>query len=94
MLLMEYHLTIPTKVTQDSGVVQTLATGYLPLTLMIIASIQVLKGVAASALYGYRGGNGAILITTKSGMKSKGVGVEVNDNFTVNNVIDLRGLPI
>ena len=55
-----------------------------------IASIQVLKGVAGSALYGYRGGNGAILITTKSGAKSKGVGVEVNDNFTVNNVIDLR----
>src|SRR6185436_856094 len=40
-----------------------------------ISNIQVLKGVAASALYGYRGGNGAILITTKSGLKSKGVGV-------------------
>lgn len=34
-----------------------------------IESIQVLKGAAASALYGYRGGNGAILITTKSGKK-------------------------
>ena len=31
-----------------------------------IESILVLKGVAASALYGYRGGNGAILIRTKS----------------------------
>ena len=55
-----------------------------------IANIQVLKGVAASALYGYRGGNGAILITTKSGSRSKGVGVEVNDNFTVSNVVDQR----
>jgi TonB-linked SusC/RagA family outer membrane protein len=54
-----------------------------------IESIQVLKGVAASALYGYRGGNGAILITTKSGAKSKGIGVEVNNNFTVVSVHDL-----
>jgi len=55
-----------------------------------IESIQVLKGVAASALYGYRGGNGAILITTKSGAKSKGIGVEVNDNATANKVYDYR----
>ncbi|HET6254931.1 MAG TPA: SusC/RagA family TonB-linked outer membrane protein [Puia sp.] len=55
-----------------------------------IESIQVLKGVAASALYGYRGGNGAILITTKSGAKNKGLGVEVNDNATANKVYDYR----
>jgi TonB-linked SusC/RagA family outer membrane protein len=55
-----------------------------------IESMQVLKGAAASALYGYRGGNGAILITTKSGIKSHGIGVEVNDNFTTNSVIDDR----
>lgn len=54
-----------------------------------IESIQVLKGVAASALYGYRGGNGAILITTKSGARSKGVGVQVNNNFTINSVHNL-----
>jgi TonB-linked SusC/RagA family outer membrane protein len=58
-----------------------------------IESIQVLKGVAASALYGYRGGNGAILITTKSGSRSKGVGVELNNNFTdvsVHNLTDYQ----
>lgn len=54
-----------------------------------IESIQVLKGVAASALYGYRGGNGAILITTKSGARSKGIGVQANNNFTVNSVHNL-----
>lgn len=54
-----------------------------------IESIQVLKGVAASALYGYRGGNGAILITTKSGAKAKGLGVEVNNNLTVVSVKNL-----
>ncbi|MDR1937876.1 MAG: SusC/RagA family TonB-linked outer membrane protein [Tannerellaceae bacterium] len=55
-----------------------------------IADIQVLKGVAASALYGYRGGNGAILITTKSGAKSSGYGVEFNNNLTVNPIYDYR----
>lgn len=55
-----------------------------------IESIIVLKGVAASALYGYRGGNGAILITTKSGSKTHGIGVQVNNNFTTNRVIDQR----
>ncbi|HXB08380.1 MAG TPA: SusC/RagA family TonB-linked outer membrane protein [Puia sp.] len=55
-----------------------------------IESVTVLKGVAASALYGYRGGNGAILITTKSGSKTQGIGVQVNNNFTANRVIDER----
>ncbi|WP_343672004.1 SusC/RagA family TonB-linked outer membrane protein [Chitinophaga sp.] len=57
-----------------------------------IADMQVLKGAAASALYGYRGGNGAILITTKSGQKGKGIGVEINNNFTANTIIDYRDL--
>lgn len=36
-----------------------------------IESYTVLKGPAASALYGYRGQNGAIVITTKKGSKDK-----------------------
>lgn len=36
-----------------------------------IESIEVLKGPAASALYGLRAGNGVILITTKNGSKAK-----------------------
>ncbi len=55
-----------------------------------IESIQVLKGAAASALYGYRGGNGAILITTKSGKKGQPVSVEVNNNLTFNMIYDQR----
>ncbi len=55
-----------------------------------IENIQILKGVAASNLYGFRGGNGAILITTKSGARNKGLSVEVNDNFTANSVVDER----
>ncbi|WP_459189748.1 SusC/RagA family TonB-linked outer membrane protein [Parabacteroides sp. APC149_11_2_Y6] len=55
-----------------------------------IESIQILKGAAASALYGYRGGNGAILITTKSGKKGKPVSIEFNNNLTFNTIYDYR----
>lgn len=55
-----------------------------------IANIQVLKGAAASALYGYRGGNGAILITTKTGKKGKPVSVEFNNSLTFNTIYDYR----
>lgn len=40
-----------------------------------IESISVLKGGAASALYGSRGGNGVILITTKTGKRKGGIGI-------------------
>ena len=46
-----------------------------------IESITVLKGPTASALYGYRGQNGALVITTKKGSKDKrGFSVEVNNS--------------
>lgn len=48
-----------------------------------IESINVLKGAAASALYGSRAGNGVIMITTKKGKRSKGLGVTINSNATV-----------
>lgn len=47
-----------------------------------IASISVLKGPNATALYGSRGANGVILITTKSGQDSDGFRVDVNQNIT------------
>ncbi len=53
-----------------------------------IESISVLKGNSAAALYGFRGANGVILITTKSGKARQGVGVEFNSNFTFNTVVD------
>jgi TonB-linked SusC/RagA family outer membrane protein len=50
-----------------------------------IESISVLKGGSAAALYGSRGGNGVILITTKSGSKQEGFGIEYTStaNFDV-----------
>ena len=43
-----------------------------------IASITVLKGGAATALYGSRAANGAIIITTKRGRKGQGQGINVS----------------
>jgi TonB-linked SusC/RagA family outer membrane protein len=50
-----------------------------------IESISVLKGAAASALYGYRAKAGVILITTKSG---KGNSIEFNTNYVAEQVMD------
>ncbi len=52
-----------------------------------IASISVLKGAAASALYGFRAKYGVILITTKGGT-GKGL-VEFNSNYVSEQVMNL-----
>jgi TonB-linked SusC/RagA family outer membrane protein len=53
-----------------------------------IESITVLKGPGATALYGSRASNGALIITTKSGTKkNNGIGVTVNSNASINTVL-------
>ena len=50
-------------------------------------SVQVLKGAAATALFGSRGANGAIVIKTKGGKAGKqGLGVEINQTFEFTDV--------
>ncbi len=51
-----------------------------------IASITLLKGAAASALYGAVAANGAIMITTKSGMAGK-VAINVSSNTTMESAL-------
>ena len=56
-----------------------------------IESVNILKGLAASALYGSRGINGAIIITTKKGTKKAGkgkmpIGVTISQNVMFNQV--------
>ena len=46
-----------------------------------IASISVLKGASAAALYGSRAGNGVILITTKSGKERPGLGITLSSTL-------------
>lgn len=55
-----------------------------------VESVTVLKGQAASALYGSRATNGVILITTKGGKKGKNnFGVEYNLNYMAEMAMDL-----
>lgn len=51
-----------------------------------VESISVLKGAQASLLYGARGSNGVILITTKKGVSKKGIGVDVSTGVTFEQV--------
>lgn len=52
-----------------------------------IESVTVLKGAAAAALYGQRGANGAVLITTKSGIrKNHGLGITFSSNASIEQV--------
>lgn len=43
-----------------------------------IETLSILKGATASALYGYRGASGAIMVTTKKGNAKKGISISVN----------------
>ena len=55
-----------------------------------IENISVLKGPAASALYGARAANGVILIETKSGkMRNQGTRVELNTGVQIANPLKL-----
>ncbi len=53
-----------------------------------VESMTVLKGAAASALYGARAKDGVIMITTKSKGDQKGIGVSYNINYTNEAPID------
>lgn len=54
-----------------------------------IKSMSVLKGAAATSIYGSRGSNGVIIIITKSGKNQKGVGVSFDSSVTFDNVRNL-----
>ncbi|MDO3694663.1 SusC/RagA family TonB-linked outer membrane protein [Wenyingzhuangia sp. chi5] len=57
-----------------------------------IASMTVLKGPSAAALYGTRASNGVIVITTKSGAGAQGTKVSISSNFMASSAIDLSNL--
>lgn len=61
---------------------QTESAGINELSANDIESLNVLKGAAASALYGSRAANGAIIVTTKKGKKTNGLGLSYNGTFS------------
>lgn len=54
-----------------------------------IASINILKGPSATALYGARAANGVVVIETKSGKNKRGIGVSINSSVTAETVLRL-----
>ena len=51
-----------------------------------VESVSVLKGAAATALYGSRASNGVILITTKKGKDKPGLGITFNSQIMIGSV--------
>ena len=58
-----------------------------------IETVSVLKGSAATALYGSRASNGVILITTKKGKAQEGLGISINSSVMVGS-IDNETMPV
>ena len=50
-----------------------------------IQSVEILKDASATAIYGSRGANGVVLITTKKGKTDK-ISIEANSSFSVSKV--------
>ncbi|MFZ6009102.1 MAG: SusC/RagA family TonB-linked outer membrane protein, partial [Bacteroidota bacterium] len=69
-------------VTSDGG------DGLLSINPDDIESMTVLKGAAASALYGSRAKDGVIMVTTKSKGDHKGIGIAYNLNYTNDTPLD------
>lgn len=57
--------------------------GISDLNLDDIESVSVLKGPGATALYGSRAANGALIITTKSGKTGEGLGITYNSSVSL-----------
>ncbi len=54
-----------------------------------IASVTVLKGPSAAALYGTRASNGVIIINTKDGTENEGLGVSINSSLFIDRAFQL-----
>ncbi|MBS4040906.1 MAG: SusC/RagA family TonB-linked outer membrane protein [Flavobacteriales bacterium] len=54
-----------------------------------IASITILKGPGSAALYGTRGANGVVLISTKKGLENIGLGVSISSTVTFEDLLTI-----
>lgn len=60
--------------------------GILDINPADIESLTILKGASAAALYGSDASNGVVVITTKTGRRAEGMGVEFNYYYNVDQV--------
>lgn len=73
------------------GVPQTL-TDLNSINAAEIESISVLKDAATTAIYGVKGGNGVIVVTTRSGRKGQKTEFNVNTNYGIQEVANTVGV--
>ncbi len=73
------------------GVPQTL-TDFNSINATDIESISVLKDAATTAIYGVKGGNGVIVVTTKSGRKNQKTEITISSNYGVQEVMNTIGV--
>ncbi|HLO38990.1 MAG TPA: SusC/RagA family TonB-linked outer membrane protein, partial [Lacibacter sp.] len=73
------------------GVPQTL-TDFNAINPSDIESVSVLKDASATAIYGVKGGNGVIVVTTKSGRKNKKADISISSNYGVQEVANTIGV--
>lgn len=65
----------------DGLVMENNQGGFNSINLNDVASVQVLKDASATALYGSRGANGVVVITTKKGARRGGDGLVTYDSW-------------
>jgi TonB-dependent starch-binding outer membrane protein SusC len=73
------------------GVPQTL-TDFNSINPSDIESITVLKDAATTAIYGVKGGNGVIVVTTKAGRRNEKTEINVNVNYGRQHVMNTIGV--
>ncbi len=83
-------------ISSGGGVGNTAGVAYSNRTIDInpddIASMTILKGGAATALYGLRAANGVIIITTKHGKKQKGLSINYNTSTKLEQISQVPAL--
>jgi TonB-linked SusC/RagA family outer membrane protein len=75
----------------DGVVMENNQGGFNSLNVNDVASIQVLKDASATALYGSRGANGVVVVTTKKGQRRNGDGLVTYDSWA--GVSDFTRIP-
>src|SRR6185295_3725914 len=73
------------------GVPQTL-TDFNSINAADIESINVLKDAATTAIYGVKGGNGVIVVTTKTGRKNQRTEITASGNYGMQQVSKMIGV--
>ena len=73
------------------GVPQTL-TDFNSINPADIESVNLLKDAATTAIYGVKGGNGVIVVTTKTGRKNQKQDISFSSNYGVQEVMNTLGV--